>query len=74
MLDHFTNLFVEPPPIFRPMPLWVWNGAITRERITTSLEQFAALGMGGVFIHPRPGLISEYLSESWFELWACALH
>lgn len=46
---------------------------MTEARITEMLEQFAAQGMGGVFVHPRPGLITEYLSERWFELWRYAL-
>ena len=33
------------------------------------LEGFSRQGMGGVFVHPRPGLRTEYLSERWFELW-----
>ena len=55
------------------MPFLVWNGEVTKARITVILEQFAAQHCGGVFIHPRSGLITEYLSERWFELWAFAL-
>ena len=65
--------FVTPPARNRVMPLWVWNGNVTEPRITEMLEQFAARGIGGVFIHPRPGLITEYLSERWFVLWGFAL-
>lgn len=68
-LDKFHN----PPASHRSMPLWVWNGEMTEARITEMLEQFAAQGLGGVFVHPRPGLITEYLSERWFELWSFAL-
>lgn len=46
---------------------------MSQARITEMLEQFAAQGMGGVFVHPRPGLIIEYLSDRWFELWNFAL-
>src|ERR1041384_6182430 len=69
MFPNFSN----PPALYRSMPLWVWNGEMTEARITEMLEQFAAQGMGGVFVHPRPGLITEYLSERWFELWRHAL-
>ncbi|GAB4249777.1 MAG: glycosyl hydrolase [Candidatus Methylacidiphilales bacterium] len=65
--------FVNPPVEMRPMPLWIWNGEVSRERITEMVEQFRDQGMGGVFIHARPGLVTEYLSEQWFELWAFAL-
>ncbi len=65
--------FTNPPAEFRPMPLWTWNGKMTKERITETLEQYAAQGFGGSFIHPRPGLVIEYLSDEWFELWGFAL-
>jgi len=65
--------FQAPPASFRPMPLWVWNGEVSPRRITAMLEQIAAQGMGGVFIHPRAGLVTEYLSGRWFALWGVAL-
>ena len=71
--DNWLKHFAAPAADSRPMPLWVWNGAVTEARLTAMLEQFAAQHCGGVFIHPRPGLITEYLSERWFELWAFAL-
>ncbi len=59
-------------PEFRPLPLWAWNGEMTVERISKTLSDFRDRGFGGAFIHPRPGLITEYLSEKWFELWRFA--
>jgi hypothetical protein len=55
------------------MPLWVWNCEISERRITEMLEQYAARGVGGVFVHARPGLITEYLSGRWFDLWRHAV-
>lgn len=63
----------NPGAEHRSIPLWVWNNAMTRERITGMLEDFAAAGMGGVFVHPRPGLVTPYLGEEWFDLWGFAL-
>lgn len=68
-----AETFKTPPAEFRPMPLWVWNGDVSEARIEAMIDQFAANGIGGVFIHARPGLITEYLSERWFELWRFAL-
>ncbi len=65
--------WMDPPAPCRPAVLWSWNGAMSRHRIAQSLEGFATRNVGGVYIHPRPGLITEYLSEEWFELWAFAL-
>jgi hypothetical protein len=82
LLQHLDQLerdtilakqFKSPPSEYRPMPLWVWNGDVTEFRIVEMLDQFHANGIGGVFIHPRPGLITEYLSERWFDLWGFAL-
>ncbi len=61
-------LFEDPPAEFRSVPLWVWNDRMTRSEITSQLRDFKVLGIGGVFIHPRPGLITPYLSEEWLEL------
>ena len=65
--------FAAPPSACRQMMFWSWNGAMTRERISEMLEQFAARGIGGVFVHARPGLVTEYLSEEWWQLWSHAL-
>ncbi|HCA79511.1 MAG TPA: hypothetical protein DEP53_07225, partial [Bacteroidetes bacterium] len=56
------QLFLNPPSEFRSAPLWVWNDRITKRQIDEQLADFRARGIGGVFIHPRPGLITEYLS------------
>ena len=58
---------------FRPAVLWSWNGDMTPGRIHAMLQGFAQRNIGGVFIHPRPGLVTEYLSDEWFSLWALAL-
>ena len=68
-----TDTFKNPPSSMRPMPLWTWNGKMTRERITETMNQFKERGLGGVFIHPRPGMITQYLSDDWFDLWGWTL-
>ena len=44
------------------------EGPAGEARITKMLEDYARIGFGGAFLHPRPGLITEYLSPRWFEL------
>jgi len=51
------------------MPLWVWNDELEWSRLNEQLTQFKALGFGGAFVHPRPGLVTEYLGGEWFDLW-----
>lgn len=67
-LNKLSTLFENPPNQYRSAPLWVWNDDVTKEQIDQQLTDFKAVGMGGVFIHPRPGLITAYLSEEWFLL------
>jgi hypothetical protein len=63
-----VQAFMDPPAEFRSAPLWVWNDRMTREQVEAQLADFQAHGIGGVFIHPRPGLITPYLSEEWLDL------
>jgi hypothetical protein len=63
--ETVLELFRDPPAEFRSMPLWVWNNRITEAQIEEQLADFKEKGMGGVFVHPRPGLITSYLSEEW---------
>ncbi|MBU3666594.1 MAG: hypothetical protein FGM15_12070 [Chthoniobacterales bacterium] len=68
----FLSGFADPPVEFRPWPFLVLNDEYVpgagEARLTELLESLARVGYGGVFLHPRPGLITEYLSPRWFEL------
>ena len=61
--------FAEPGAAYRPAPFWVWNEKVTYEDIDRMLLDFKAQGFGGVYAHPRPGMITTYLTEEWFDLW-----
>lgn len=70
-VDSFARLqqlFFNPPSEYRTLPFIVWNGEMTEPDIDRYLSDFQKQGVGGVFIHPRPGLITEYLSDRWFAL------
>ena len=74
--DSFSNLarqFADPPVAYSTAPLWVWNGVVTEALIDQQLEAFRKENIAQVFIHPRPGLITEYLSDEWFRLCRYAL-
>ena len=47
---------------------------MSENKITEMLEQFKEVGIGGGFVHPRQGMVTEYLSERWFELWQHAIN
>jgi len=64
-----SSQFSEPPREYTTAPFFVWNAEITKEEIDKDMISFKNAGSSQVFIHPRPGLITEYLSENWFELY-----
>ena len=66
--ETLLKAFRNPASEFRSAPLWVWNDRVTKDEIRQQLADFKERGIGGVFIHPRPGLITPYLSEEWFSL------
>ena len=65
---NLISLFEDPPSEFRSAPFWIWHEIITEEEIRQSLEDLKEQGFGGVFVHPRYGMVTEYLSEDWFDL------
>ncbi|TVQ23814.1 MAG: hypothetical protein EA382_09295 [Spirochaetaceae bacterium] len=65
--------FRVPAATHRVMAFWSLNGDLSEEGIDRWLRDFADKGMGGAFMHPRPGLVTEYLSDRWWDLWAHAL-
>jgi hypothetical protein len=72
--DAVRRLFADPPAEYTSAPLWVWNDLLTEEQIRTSLRELAEQGVKQAFVHPRPGLMTPYLSADWFRLWKVALN
>ena len=68
-LEQLKEEFANPSKDFCPAPLWVWNADVTEADIDRMLGELKEAGFGGAFVHPRPGLITEYLSDEWFRLW-----
>ena len=66
--EEIKTVFKNPPNQFRTAPFWVWHEKITKEQIDHDLLEYKEKGFGGAFIHPRYGLVTEYLSDEWFEL------
>lgn len=65
---QLQSYWVDPPADYRSAPLWDWNDSISEKEIAFQMEEFKKAGIGGVFVHPRPGLITEYISENWHQL------
>jgi len=65
--------FSDPPRQYHSAPLWVWNDMLTDEQIVGTMRDLAGQQVKQVFVHPRPGLMTPYLSQEWFRLWKVAL-
>ena len=72
-MQRLQQEFVNPSSEFRSAPLWVWNTDVTTQDIDRMLQELKDQGFGGALVHPRPGLVTEYLSDEWFRLWKYAL-
>ncbi len=71
--EQVLAIFEHPPKEFSTAPLWVWNDMLSDEQIVSTMEDLASQGVKQVFVHPRPGLMTPYLSPEWFRLWRLAL-
>lgn len=60
--------FRNPSSVYRGLPFWSWNCKVTKKLIDKQLVIFKEMGFGGVVIHPRTGLDTEYLGDEYFEL------
>lgn len=65
--------FADPPSEYRTAPFMVWNYKVTKSDIARMIDEYKSQGSGAIIIHPRPGLITEYLSDEWFDLYAYAI-
>ena len=71
--QEVKQLLAHPPREYSSAPLWVWNDMLTDEEVVSTMEDLASQHVKQVFVHPRPGLMTPYLSEEWFRLWKLAL-
>ena len=67
--EALSENFASPPVEYKPVPFLIWNGKITRPAIDTSLVYLKNTGFGGIMVHARHSLITEYLSDEWFDMW-----
>ncbi len=65
--------FLAPTREYSSSPLWVWNDDLTEQEVLDTLRDLAGQHVRQVFVHPRPGLMTPYLSEKWMQLWKATL-
>jgi len=68
-----SSHFNDPPGEYTTAPFFVWDAEINEEEIDKDLVSFKNAGSSQVIIHPRPGLVNEYLSDNWFLLFQHAV-
>jgi hypothetical protein len=66
--------FDNPSREYSSAPLWVWNDMMTDKEVIGTLRDLAAQNVKQAIVHPRPGLMTPYLSPEWFRLWKVALN
>ncbi len=65
-LDY--ELFKNPTSEYRGLPFWSWNCKLSKDVVDEQLEIFKEMGFGGVVIHPRDGLDTEYLGDEFMDV------
>jgi hypothetical protein len=66
--SRLEQLFENPPKEYSTSPFLVWDAEVTEADIDYHLASYKDQGIKSFFIHPRPGMITPYLSERWFTL------
>ncbi len=75
MQNQHKENFKSPRALYRAKPFWAWNGKLDKDELLRQIDIAKEMGFGGVFMHSRTGLQTEYLGEEWFDLInACADH
>jgi len=65
---RFEEAFANPASLYRGAPFWSWNGKLDRDELLRQLGVFREMGIGGVTIHCRTGLDTEYLGDVFMDL------
>ncbi len=52
---------------YRPIPFWSWNEKLDTEETRRQVGVMDDAGIGGYFMHARGGLLTEYMSDEWFD-------
>ena len=65
--------FASPPRESSTAPFLVWNDWMTEEEVVANMRDLAGQGVRQIIVHPRPGLMTSYLSDDWFRMWKAAL-
>ena len=60
---------------YREAPFWSWNDVLDKREAIRQIDEMAAGGWGGFFMHARPGLVTDYMGSEWMSvIRACVAH
>ena len=48
-------------------PFWSWNDSLEKEELCRQIDLMKQNGIDGFFMHARGGLVTEYMSDEWFD-------
>ena len=57
----------NPSSEYRGHPFWSWNDKLDLEELRRQIREMKRVGLGGYFMHARGGLLTDYLSDEWFD-------
>jgi hypothetical protein len=66
-LGSLEAQFRRPPLEHGPVPFWFLNEVLEPDRLAWQLEQMHAQHVDAAVLHPRPGMVTPYLSEEFWE-------
>lgn len=66
-MEQWLKSLENPESKYRAHPFWSWNDKLEPEELRRQIWDMKQAGIGGFFMHARSGLLTEYLSDEWFD-------
>ena len=68
MIKEIIAGYKKPSSEYLPQPFWSFNDKLNEEELFRQIDEMAKQGYGGFFMHSRVGLVTQYLSDEWFDI------
>lgn len=72
-MKNLVELFRGPSSQYRCAPFWSLNDELEEQELRRQIREFHRAGMGGFFMHARPGLMTPYMEEPWLKAIAACI-
>ena len=66
-MDKFTDAVRNRSKEHGSIVFWSWNSKLDACDLKRQIKDMHNIGMRGFFMHARPGLITGYMSDEWFD-------